>query len=85
MKKNKKYLEAAELLICSERVYGQTPGCCYVLKKAKKRDYNFHTMFKPEDDRDAGYSDYYFGPLHNDESNLARSLALLFMYEMGEN
>jgi hypothetical protein len=78
MKKNKKYLEAAELLVHNTREY---EGCCYFLGRVNQDADNFNDIFKP--DRSV-VTDYYFGSVLSDESNLARSLALLFMYEMGE-
>jgi hypothetical protein len=81
MKKNKKYLEAAELLIRNNEEHGLRTGCCFVLSYLDQCASNFHAIFKPEGAR----SDYYyFGPGWTEENILDRSLALLFMYEMGE-
>jgi hypothetical protein len=81
VKKNKKYLKAAKLLIRNKEIYGYTSGCCFVLEMVKKDDYEFHAIFKPEYARTANH---YFGNVREDENILARSLALLLMYEMGE-
>lgn len=81
MKKNKKYLKAAKFLVSIENTDPQ--GCCLALGKVNHPSdkYWFELIFKPQHSHS---DDYYFGPVHCDESKLARSLALLFMYEMGE-
>jgi hypothetical protein len=79
--KNKKYLKAAELLISNKEKYNLQTGCCFVLSCLDQWGSNFHAIFKPEN---ASINDYYFGDELNEENRLARSLALLFMYEMGE-
>jgi hypothetical protein len=78
--KNKKYLKAAKLMIRVKEKHDIHYGCCVALDAVHQSDEYFHYIFQPkyESRRDA-----YFGDL-NDENILARSLALLLMYEMGE-
>lgn len=84
------YLKAAELLV----TYGDAPfyqhvGCCYVINSAANTfplehrlslSAKFEQLFRPEANGPA----YWFGDCQDPEANLARSLALLLMYEMGE-
>jgi hypothetical protein len=79
--KNKKYLKAAKMLVYDKEKYNQDDGCCNVLDWSGQCDSNFHNIFKPEG---AQQRDAYFGLIDDPENHLARSLALLFMYEMGE-
>lgn len=78
MKRNKKYLKAAERIVTRQNSF-----CCRALKAVDKCDKNFHKMFKPNNalTMDAYFSS--FGTTHKEDC-VARSLALILMYEMGE-
>ena len=77
MKKNKKYLQAAKLTLKKVDKHDYT-GCCIALAFVDKSDEYFLDFFKP----DLTIRGYWFGDLTKNNS-LARSLALLLMYEMG--
>ena len=83
--KNKKYLEAAELFCENTSI----DFACEALNRVKKPVDNFQKMFRPsaEEHIYVGYNgvflNVFFGETRNEENRLARSLALLFMYEMG--
>jgi hypothetical protein len=89
--KNKKYLKAAEL-VCTDirerirnfKLMSGSRSCCRALLFVGKSPTRFNELFTPE-----GRSayEYYFedyGNWADDQVILARSLALLLMYEMGE-
>jgi hypothetical protein len=89
--KNKKYLKAAELVCTDIREIGDdykliisSRSCCLALASLNKSTIRFNELFKPDD---CFVGDFYFDDKNkwrDKQSILARSLALLLMYEMGE-
>lgn len=88
MTKNKKYLKAAKLITLNVKAYNflniRRIGCCTALFKVNQTDYKFTFLFKPVK---AEINSFWW---HNPDegitkkTQLARTLALLLMYEMGE-
>lgn len=82
--KNKKYLKAAEGLVDNKYPFYVCGALCHaitggdVFGTCPEEVYAFQRMFEPTEYREK----YWFGDL-TEENQLARSLALLFMYEMG--
>lgn len=78
--KNKKWLKASELMVNEDA----SVGACYQIKVAfnnSEGDYRSPSHKKFYEIYGEGV---YFGEHNDPENQLARSLALLFMYEMGE-
>ena len=80
MTKREKYLTAAR------RVASSPMGCCNALVRYEL-DENFQDIYYPgystiKKYNNGRYTANWFGGLHNEENQLARSLALLFMAEL---
>jgi hypothetical protein len=84
MKKNKKYLLAAQLIVDFELKYVPIIGCyvsCEALRRVRQPAINYTKLFKP---KDIHTEQLWFDHNENYNPQLARQLALLLMYEMGE-
>lgn len=84
--KNKKYLKAAELIAVK-----RTNFACWALAEVEQDEVEFKKLFGPKKDRylyliDNPYFNggSWYGSVRKPKNRLARSLALLLMYEMGE-
>ena len=82
MKRDKKYLEAAEVICTNIHPIGSR-SCCLALTYVGKSATRFNELFTPHG---CSEEDYYFDDKKRPDKHtkLARSLALILMYEMGE-
>lgn len=86
MKKNKKYLQASKLIIQTNKARKDDKKhfyACTALIELKQCKDNFEKFFKPEN-KNSNSSWWTKGSDGSLEDQLARQLALLLMYEMGE-